>query len=260
MVEGIAGRWRKNEASYGIWVNLPDLHLAETIARSGVDWMCFDLQHGLMDYGDLLRLMPAVAGTSITVFVRVSSNSAADIGRVLDAGADGVIVPMVNTAKDAADAVSACRYPPQGLRSCGPMRSAMLEGMSYLGTANERILCLAMIETQEGMSQVADIAATPGLDGLFVGPMDLCFGLGIAPGDFGNEKFTRAIADILSACKGNDIFAGMFGYAPELARSSVEQGFHFASIGSDISFFRAGIRGAVETATGKPALVNSAGY
>lgn len=234
-------KWRTGEKSLGAWSNLPDIHCTELLARGGFDWICFDLQHGLMDYSDLTRLLPAIAGLPVTPLVRVASQQPDQIGKVLDVGAHGVIVPMVNSVEEAAAAVAACRYPPQGNRSCGPMRPLLLDGMEYLGQANSQIACLAMIETAAGLEAVEDIAALDGIDGLFVGPVDLCFGLGIAPGDFGNELFTSALSAILTACKRHNKAAGMFGYSPALAYQALDQGFNFASLGTDISFFREGI-------------------
>lgn len=256
-------KWREGKKSLGAWSNLPDTHCVEVLARSGFDWICFDLQHGLMDYSDLTRLLPAISGQAVTPLVRVASNQADQIGKALDAGAQGIIVPMVNTVDEARAAVSACRYPPEGNRSCGPMRPLLLEGMGYLAEANRQIACLPMIETRAGLDAVEDIAAEPGIDGLFVGPVDLCFGLGLTPGDFGHESFAEAVQRILSACEAHGKVAGMFGYSPELARGALDQGFAFASLGTDISFFREGIANALnpEKSTATPgAQRSSASY
>lgn len=253
--------WRNGTSSLGVWVNLPDIHIAETLARSGVDWLCFDLQHGLMDYSDLLRLLPAVCGQPVTPLVRVAANQPDQIGKALDVGAEGVIVPMVNTVADAEKAVAACYYPPLGNRSCGPMRPAMVEGFEYLAQANEQIACVPMIETQQGLDNVDAIAAVEGVDGLFIGPMDLCYGLGIAPGDFANPRFADAVKAIAEACKRHGRAVGMFGYTPEMARGYLESGFNFASAGTDISFFRAGLNSGLAAALGEDvAAGKQAGY
>ena len=243
-------KWRAKESSLGVWSNLPDIHMAEMLSRMDVDWICFDLQHGLMDYSDLTRLLPAITGVPTTPLVRVAANQPDQIGKALDAGAQGVIVPMVNTAEDAKRAVAACRYPPMGSRSCGPMRDAMLEGPGYLATANEQVACLVMIETEEGLRNLDAIAAVEGVDGLFVGPMDLCYGLGLAPGDFANPAFAEAIGNILKACETHGLASGIFGYNAEMAADSMQKGFTFASIGTDISFIRAGALQALNTASG----------
>lgn len=250
MINSALNKWRQGDPSLGIWVNLPDIHLAETLARTGVDWLCFDLQHGLMDYSDLNRLLPAICGQPVTPLVRVAANTPDQIGKVLDVGAEGVIVPMVNSVEEAERAVSACYYPPLGQRSCGPMRPAMVHGFEYLAQANGQIACVPMIETQKGLNNVDAIAAVEGVDGLFIGPMDLCYGLGLPPGDFGNPRFTEAVAAIVDACRKHGRAVGMFGYTAEMAKESLENGFNFASAGTDISFFRSGLTRALALARG----------
>lgn len=244
-------KWREHQASLGAWINLPDLHITETLARSGLDWLCFDLQHGLMDYHDLARILPGLNGQPVTPLVRVAANSGDQIGKVLDVGAQGVIVPMVNNVDEAKKAVAACFYPPKGLRSCGPMRPVMQYGFEYLAKANDNVACVVMIETLEGLENVEAIAAVEGIDGVFIGPVDLCYGLGITPGDFGHAKFQDALMTIIHACKTNNIAAGMFGYSPELAKQAIDSGFTFVSAGTDISFFRAGMAQSIATAKGE---------
>lgn len=256
-------KWRAGERSLGAWVNLTDAHAIETLARMDLDWLCFDLQHGLLSGADLPAVIAAISGTDTTPLVRVVGSSAGEIGRALDAGAHGVIVPMVDTAEDAALAVAACRYPPTGRRSCGPMRGAMLEGFEYLATANAQIACIVMIETAEGLKNVEAIAGTPGVDALFVGPIDLCYGLGVRPGDFGDARFVAAVERIKAACAAAGRAVGLFGYSPEMARDALAGGFTFASAGTDISFFRDGAKAALRVASGaaKPKAVDaSAGY
>ncbi|MBK6707658.1 MAG: aldolase [Sphingomonadales bacterium] len=243
-------KWRSGEHSIGAWVNLPDLHVAENLARMQFDWLCFDLQHGLLSYSHLLALIPAISGTDTTPLVRVTDSNAGGIGRALDAGAHGVIVPMVETAEQAAAIAAACRYPPQGVRSCGPLRGTMLDGFDYLATANAEIASIVMIETAKGLENVEAIAATEGLSALFVGPVDLCFGLGITPGDFGNPAFTGAIARIVAAARNAGIAVGLFGFSPETAAAAKAQGFDFVSAGTDVAFMRLGATAALATASG----------
>lgn len=239
-------KWRAGTASPGAWLMLTDLHIVENLVRMDFDWLCFDLQHGLLSHSHLLSMIPIVTATEKSPLVRVSQNDAGEIGRALDAGAHGVIVPQVNTAAEAASAVAACRYPPVGRRSCGPLRGVMQYGVNYLATANDEIACIAMIETREGLDNVEAIAATPGIDALFIGPMDLCYGIGIPPGDFGNAVFVSAVKSIRAACVAAECAVGMFGYSPELANQALEDGFTFASIGTDVSFFRAGVESALK--------------
>ncbi len=253
-------KWRSGEHSVGAWINLPDLHIAETLARMDFDWLCFDLQHGLLSYSHLLSLIPAISATNVTPLVRVADHSASGIGRALDAGAQGVIVPIIDTPEQAAAAVAACRYPPQGMRSCGPMRGLMTDGFAYLASANDEIACITMIETAKGLENVEAIAATEGLSALFVGPADLCFGLGIMPGDFANPKFTDAIERIVAAARTAGIAVGLFGYSPDTAHSAKDQGFNFVSAGTDIAFLRQGAASAFATVTGQPEVAARAGY
>jgi 4-hydroxy-2-oxoheptanedioate aldolase len=241
-------KWRQRERSLGAWVSLTDLHIVENLIRMEFDWLCFDLQHGLLSYSDLLSLIPIVTASDKTPIVRVAKNDAADIGRMLDAGAHGVIVPLINTQQEAEMAVAGCRYPPAGNRSLGPMRGIMQHGIDYVVKANDEIACIAMIETAAGLDNVEAIAATPGIDALFVGPMDLCFGLGIHPGDFGNRKYIAALTKIKAACEVAGCAAGLFGYTPDLACQALGDGFVFASAGTDIGFFREGAAAALKRA------------
>ena len=150
----------------------------ERLARLGYDYVSLDAQHGLFGYSGMLAGLTAIdAGGQAVGMVRVAANDATPIGRALDAGAAGVIVPLVNTAEDAANAVAASRYPPVGIRSYGPMRSMLRIGPTP-AEANETVIVLAMIETPEGLANVEAIAATPGLDGLYIGPSDLTLAVG----------------------------------------------------------------------------------
>lgn len=238
-------KWKSGTPSPGGWISLSDLHIVETMARMDFDWICFDLQHGLLSHSHLLQMMPIITATLVTPIVRVAQNDPGQIGRVLDAGAYGVIVPMIDTAADAAAAVAACRYLPLGRRSCGPMRGVLHSGPGYLAAANQDIAVIAMIETREGLANVRAIAATPGVDALFIGPMDLCLGIGIAPGAFGDPAFTQAIATIRAAASEAGCAVGIYGYTPEIAAQALADGFAFASLGTDISFFRDGAKAAL---------------
>lgn len=243
-------KWKGGAASPGAWICLSEVHTAEMLARMGFDWLCFDLQHGLISEAQLQALIPAISGTDATPIVRVVSNDAGQIGRALDAGAHGIIVPMVNSAEEARRAASACRYPMEGTRSCGPLRGFMLDGPDYLRSANAEVACIVMIETSEGLEQVEAIAATPGVDAIFIGPMDLCFGLGLVPGDFGAPAFVAAIARIRAACAAAGKAVGLFGYSPELAGQALKDGFNFVSVGTDLGFLRQGTASAIAAAGG----------
>ena len=165
-----ARKIRAREQAVGYWAVLDAPVATERIGRLGYDYVALDAQHGLLGYSGVLNgLMAIDAGHTAVGMVRVEANNLTAIGKALDAGAVGVIVPLVNTAADAAAAVAAAKYPPMGGRSYGPMRSALRIG-PVPADANAATLVFAMIETPDGLANVKEICATPGLDGIYVGP------------------------------------------------------------------------------------------
>ena len=163
-------KWRAGQQTVGGWLSLANTHVAELMANAGFDWLCLDLQHGLLDYQDLLHMLPAISTTDTTPLVRVSGNDPKEIMKALDAGAMGVIVPLVNNRAEAAAAVAACSYPPLGIRSYGPTRAALYGGRNYAAEANDEIACIAMIETKDGIAHLEEIVTTPRLGGIYIGP------------------------------------------------------------------------------------------
>ena len=151
------------------------------MARQGFDALCVDLQHGTSEMSDVAPMLQAISQTDTVPVVRVAWNEPAAIMKALDLGAYAIIVPLVNNAKEAAKAVAACRYPPVGMRSNGPVRAVHYGGTDYVANANDEIVVMAMIETKEGIANLDAICATPGLDAVYIGPADLSFALGMAP-------------------------------------------------------------------------------
>ena len=242
-------KWRKGEQTIGGWLSLANTHTAETMANAGFDWLCIDMQHGLLDYADLRHMLPAISTTETTPMVRVAANRAELIGKSLDAGAMGVIVPLVNNAEEAAAAVAACRYPPAGGRSFGPIRAAMYGGRGYAAGANNEIACIVMIETREGIANLDAICATPGLDGVYIGPSDLAYALGLPPaGDTDNAEHTATVAAIQAACKAHGVACGIHTTTPDYVRRRLEVGFQFVTVGNDAAFVAAGAAAAVSAA------------
>src|SRR4029453_359333 len=173
--------WAENRTAFGLWSVMPGTTGAEILAKAGADYVCVDQQHGVIDYGSprpVFQGTPAGGGAPIT---RVLSNDPFLIMKALDAGSWGVIVPLVNSAEDAAPPVSACRYPPQGIRSFGPVLAADVIGSRDPEELGGEVLCLVMVETREALERVGEIAATPGLDGIYIGPSDLALSLGLPP-------------------------------------------------------------------------------
>lgn len=164
------------------WLGINSSVSAELMAQQGYDAVCVDLQHGSSDYTNALVMLQAISTTDATPFVRVPYNDPAIIGKVLDAGAYGIICPMINTAAEAQAFIHACRYFPVGGRSVGPLRAGLYAGSDYFDHANDTVITMAMIESKEAVDNLEDILKTPGLDAIFVGPSDLAVTMGEKPG------------------------------------------------------------------------------
>ncbi|QDG66126.1 aldolase [Pseudarthrobacter sp. NIBRBAC000502772] len=231
-----AAKARANEPVVGYWVVLDSPVSTERVARLGYDYVALDAQHGLMGYSGWLHGLMAIDAAGAAGIVRVPSNNAAFIGQALDAGAAGVIVPLVNNAEEAAAAVRAVRYPPHGMRSYGPMRSALRIG-PVPAEADATVLCLAMIETPEGLENVKEICAVPGIDGVYIGPSDLCLAVG---GKFPNdpdvaEEFNAALVTIREAAQAAGVIAAIHTASGEIARQRIAEGFTFVTVASDLT-------------------------
>jgi 4-hydroxy-2-oxoheptanedioate aldolase len=247
-----AAKVRRRESVVGYWVVLDSPPSTERIARLGYDYVSLDAQHGLIGYSGLLNALTAIdaAGGAVGL-VRVAANDPARIGRALDAGAAGVIVPLINTAEDAAAAVAACRYPPVGVRSYGPTRSGMRIGPVPV-EANDAVVVLTMIETREGLANVEAIAATPGLDGLYIGPSDLTLGVGgAAPGDPAvAADFAAALERVRRACEANGLAAGLHTRSGEEAARRLAEGFTVVTVAGDLIHLEASAKAHLDVARG----------
>ncbi|MDA1076742.1 MAG: aldolase/citrate lyase family protein [Proteobacteria bacterium] len=230
-------RWRNGEQTIGCWLSMANAYSAEAMGRMGFDWACIDLQHGLIDYQDLTYMLPALSTSETTPLVRVPWNEPYEIMKVLDAGAYGVIVPMVNNREEALRAVAACRYPPDGNRSFGPIRAAMYGGRGYAAQANGQMACIAMIETAQGLENLEEVASTPGVDGLYIGPSDLALALGLPPtGDNDHPKHAEQVQRILDVCRKYKIAAGIHTSSLEYTRKYLKAGFNMVMLGTDSAF------------------------
>lgn len=229
-------KWRAGGQTVGGWLSLPNTHTAEMMAQAGFDWICIDLQHGLIDYSDLVRMLPAVSTGPATPLARVSGNNPSEIMKVLDAGVLGVIVPLVNSRAEAAAAVAACKYPPAGGRSFGPIRAGLYGGRGYAQEANDEIACIAMIETEEGLANLEEIVTTPGLGGIYVGPADLSLALGLPPAaDSEEPRHLEAVAAIVAMCKKHNMPVGIHTTGGAWSRKRLDAGFNFVTLGTDAS-------------------------
>jgi 4-hydroxy-2-oxoheptanedioate aldolase len=205
----------------------------ELLRGAGFDWLAIDMQHGCMGYDGMLEMIRAADFAGICPIVRVPTDEPGLIGRALDAGALGIIVPMVCTAGEARRAVQTCLYPPLGRRSLGPVRVSARDGRDYAREANSRIAVIPMIETTEALANLDAIVSVPGVSAAFVGPFDLSVALGLPPGDNdGVPAFDEAIGAVLSACKRAGIAAAVLSNA-RVAPMRIQQGFQMISVTMD---------------------------
>ena len=236
-----ASKIRERQTVIGYWIVLDSPASTERIARLGYDYVALDAQHGLFGYSGMVAALTAIdAGGQAVGLVRVAANDASLIGRALDAGAVGVIVPMVDSAEDAAKAVAAVRYPPSGNRSYGPTRSMLRIGPSPR-EADATVVVLAMIETAEGLANAEAIAATPGLDGIYIGPSDLTLAVGgSSPADPSvADALETALARIRQACDVNGIVAGLHTRSGEESAKRISEGFDLLSVAGDVTHLEA---------------------
>lgn len=258
-----AAKIRSRTRVVGYWVTLDSPVTTERIARVGYDYVVLDAQHGLLGYPGLVAGLTAIdaAGGSVGL-VRVEANDFTYIGKSLDAGAAGVIVPLVDDADDAAAAVAAVKYPPGGRRSYGPMRSGLRIGPGP-AESDAATVVLAMIETSSGLANVSEICATPGLDGIYVGPSDLRLAVGgAAPDDPRvNDTFEAALVTIREAAAAAGVAAGIHTVSGEQASRRLAEGFTFASVASDLVHLEQAAADHLATATATAATVpSSTGY
>lgn len=238
-------RWAAGESGVGLWLAVPDSSVAENLGTLDPAYLVVDLQHGLIDYADVRHLFQATQRSAATPMIRVPWNEPGIIGKVLDAGAMGVIIPMVNTVEDAVRAVSSCFYQPKGSRSHGPVRAGMALGDGYAAEANDQVACIPMIETAEAIGNIDEILAVPGVDAIYVGPADLSRTLGLPPlGDHDDPLFTDALDTILAACKRAGVPAGIHAN-PTLVQKRLDQGFQMVTATSDLLALMAGARAAL---------------
>ena len=226
--------WREGKITYGAWLSIPSAFSAEVMAHQGFDWICIDMQHGVIDYQIAVTMLQAISTTQTIPFVRVPWNEPGIIGKALDAGAYGVIIPLVNTREQAEAAVGACRYAPAGYRSFGPLRASYYAGPDYAIHANEEIACIPMIETTTALANLEEILNVPGIDAVYVGPADLSLTLGLPPRmDHDDQSFEQARRAIAEACRRHGIVPGIHASAA-LAPKHAEAGYRMITISTDV--------------------------
>ncbi len=233
----------------GVWLSTPSSVTSEVAARVGFDYVCIDMQHGLIGYSDITSMLQTLTLGSGTPTVRVPWNEPGIIGKVLDAGAMAVIVPMVNTVEQAEQAVQRGMYPPRGARSSGPIRVAPVEGADYADVANDHVSIIPMIETVEAMDNIDGILSVDGVDAIYVGPMDLGVSMGLGRGTT-DPSFFEALDLIIAKCNEHGVVPGIHAN-PENVQSQIARGFHMLTVHTDLSAMRLGLVDALAVGRGR---------
>lgn len=252
MANKVKEAWAQGRAVVNGWLAIPSAFSAETMAQAGFDSLTVDMQHGVQDYLSTVACFQGMQPHPVTPMVRVPWNEPGIIGKVLDAGAMGVICPMVNTAEQAAALVSACRYPPEGTRSFGPIRAGIYgEANSYFDTANRDIAVIPMIETKQALDNLEAILDTPGIDGIYVGPSDLGLSLGLPPKlDREEPEILKIYERLLSECGKRNLAVGLHNGTAAYAKRMIGMGFKLTTIMNDSGILLQAARAAVATAKG----------
>ena len=234
--------WLEGKGAINAWCSIPSAVTAEMMSMNDFDSITIDMQHGLVDYQIALNMLQVISGSGKTPMVRVPWNEPGIIMKSLDAGALGIICPMINTPQDATNFVGATKYAPVGHRSSGPTRAMMVHGPEYHNESNDNIISLAMIETVEALDNVEKIAATEGLTGIYIGPSDLSISMGYKPGlDRSEPEMVEAIKRIETACINNNIKVGIHCLSPSYLKDKLSNGFNLATLASDVRIYSAGI-------------------
>ena len=226
--------WAEGGTTINGWLHTPSSWSAEVMAHAGWDSVTVDLQHGLSGYQTAVTMLQAISTTDAVPMARATWNDPGQIMRLLDAGAYGIICPMINSRAEAEAFVGACRYPPLGYRSLGPTRAQVYAGADYAQKANDTIITLAMVETQQSLDNLEEILTTPGLDGVFVGPGDLRLSLtGIFGMDLNDPILIDALEQIANSTRENGRIAGIWVPDIETGQKSKRLGYQLISISTD---------------------------
>ncbi len=233
--------WAEDKAAVNGWLAIGNSFSAETMAHQGWDTLTIDMQHGMIDYAAMVPMLQAISTTATVPIVRVPWLEPGIIMKTLDAGAYGVICPMVNTREEAQRLVAYTHYAPQGTRSFGPIRATLYGGADYAAKANETIVAFAMIETAQALDNLDAILSVEGLDAIYIGPSDLSLALGCRPVfDDVDDTVAQAIDHIVERATAHGVKAGVHNGRTDVALARVAKGFRFVTVGSDARLLAAG--------------------
>src|SRR6478672_10638418 len=220
--------WKSGGAAINGWLAIPNSFSAETMAHQGWDSLTIDLQHGVVDYQAMIPMLQAISTTDTVPVVRVPWLDPSALMKTLDAGAYGVICPMISTADEAAKLVAYTHYAPRGTRSFGPVRALLYSGADYPQHANDTVVAFAMIETAQALDNLDDIMSVEGLDAVYIGPSDLSISLGCKPTmDDLEPKAAQAVDHILARAKAHGLVAGIHNTGTDAALQRIAKGFQF---------------------------------
>lgn len=252
----VKAMWRSDKPVINGWLGIPSPVAAENMARCGWDSLVIDLQHGLVDYQAAVGMLQAISQTDTVPMARVAWNTTEPVTKLLDAGALGIICPMINTRAECEFFIRNCRYPPRGNRSYGPLRATWHAGAEYWERSDELVITMAMIETIEAVRNMDDILSVPGLDSIYVGPADLASSMGHRPGpDQKVPEVYAAITAIAEAAKRHGIFAGIHCYDEDYARDMIRKGYRFITMADDNALLSQAARQTIANMRGQSAPV-----
>ncbi len=252
--------WKDDKAAVNGWLAIPNSFSAEVMAHQGWDTLTIDLQHGVIDYQAMVTMLQAISTTPTVPIVRVPWLEPAGLMKALDAGAYGVICPMVNTREDAQKLVAYTNYAPKGGRSFGPVRALLYGGADYAERANETVVRFAMIETAQALDNLDDILSVEGIDAVYIGPSDLSLSLGCRPVfDDVDPPVAQAIDHILERAKAHGVQAGVHNGRTDVALARIAKGFRFVTVGSDARLMAAGSQQVLSTMRAAPAAGKASG-
>ncbi len=233
--------WKNDQAAINGWLAVPSSFSAEVMAHQGWDTLTIDLQHGVIDYAQMVTMLQAISSTPTVPIVRVPWLEPGIIMKSLDAGAYGVICPMVNTREEAQRLVAFTHYAPMGARSFGPVRAQLYGGADYATEANRTVVVFAMIETAQALDNLDAILGVEGLDAIYIGPSDLSLALGCKPVfDDVEPKVAQAIAHIVERARAHGVQAGVHNGRPDVALARIANGFRFVTVSSDARILASG--------------------
>ncbi|MEQ9642599.1 MAG: aldolase/citrate lyase family protein [Alphaproteobacteria bacterium] len=233
------------------WCAIPNGFAAEALAQENFDSVTVDMQHGMVDFQRGIELLQGISTTNKTPLARVSWNEPGQIMKILDAGAYGIVCPMINNKEECEKFVGACRYYPTGYRSFGPARAAIYGGADYYAKADSTILTFAMIETREALDKLDEIMSVKALDAIYVGPSDLAISLGVNPaGVPTDKKVLKAIDDILKVAKKHKKVGGIHCGSGDMAAAMFKKGFQFCTLMNDVRLMGIGAKAEIAAARG----------